>query len=156
MLGKISIFKPVPDNHLRALQALRAEFPQDSREELYRRYLNVCPAFVTPSTFVEYLMQSDLLRLETALANIRTSPDPLDERTEELKQHYEMVLCELESEFVAALLSGDWSGFDDYVSMFRHEKHNCEAPGVELNCEAPGVELNCEAPGAEQETEHET
>jgi hypothetical protein len=66
-------------------------------------------------------MQTDLIRLESALANIRMSPEPLDERTEELKQHYEMVLCQLESEFVAALLSGDWSKFDDYVSMFRHE-----------------------------------
>ncbi len=66
-------------------------------------------------------MQAELIRLETALANIRMSQEPLDERTEELKQHYEMVLCQLESEFVAALLSGNWSDFDDYVSMFRHD-----------------------------------
>ncbi len=117
----VSIFKSVSGVHLKVLQALRTEFLQLSSEQLYRRYLDDCPAFVTFPTFLEHLMQTDLIRLESALANIRMSPEPLDERTEELKQHYEMVLCQLESEFVAALLSGDWSKFDDYVSMFRHE-----------------------------------
>jgi hypothetical protein len=67
-------------------------------------------------------MQAELIRLETALANIRMSQEPLDERTEELRQHYEMVLCQLESEFVAALLSGNWSEFDDYVNLFRPQQ----------------------------------
>jgi hypothetical protein len=71
-------------------------------------------------------MQSELVKLESALANIRMSTEPLDERTEELKQHYEMVLCQLETEFVAALLSRNWSEFDDYVSMFRHTQQETE------------------------------
>ena len=115
----ISLFKPVPDAHFKIIQSLRAEFPQSTSEQLYRRYLDVCPAYITFPTFLEYLMQSDLMKLESALADIRTSTEPLDERTEELKQDYEMVLCQLESEFVVALLSGNWDSFDNFVRMFR-------------------------------------
>ncbi len=60
-----------------------------------------------------------LMELERALADIRLSPEPLDERMNELKQQYETVLTLLESEFLGALLSGDWSEFDQFVKDFR-------------------------------------
>jgi hypothetical protein len=43
----------------------------------------------------------------------------LDEWTEELKQQYETVLTLLESEFLGALISDDWSEFDRFVNNFR-------------------------------------
>ena len=60
-----------------------------------------------------------LMELQRALADIRLSPAPLDERLEELKQDYETVLSLLESQFLGALLSGDWSEFDQFVKDFR-------------------------------------
>jgi hypothetical protein len=60
-----------------------------------------------------------LLELQRALADIRLSPAPLDERLEELKQQYETVLSLLESQFLGALLSGDWTEFDQFVKDFR-------------------------------------
>ncbi len=60
-----------------------------------------------------------LMELERALADIRLSAAPLDERLEELKQDYETVLSLLESQFLGALLSGDWSEFDQFVKDFR-------------------------------------
>jgi hypothetical protein len=60
-----------------------------------------------------------LVELERALADIRLSPEPLDERTEELKQQYETVLTLLETEFLGALISGDWSEFDQFVNDFK-------------------------------------
>ena len=60
-----------------------------------------------------------LMELERALADIRLSPAPLDERLEEIKQQYETVLSLLESQFLGALLSGDWSEFDQFVKDFR-------------------------------------
>jgi hypothetical protein len=60
-----------------------------------------------------------LVELERALADIRLSPEPLDERTEELKQQYETVLTLLEAEFLGALISGDWSEFDQFVNDFK-------------------------------------
>jgi hypothetical protein len=60
-----------------------------------------------------------LLELQRALADIRLSPAPLDERLEELKQQYETVLSLLESQFLGALLSGDWSEFDQFVKDFQ-------------------------------------
>jgi hypothetical protein len=60
-----------------------------------------------------------LIELERALADIRLSPEPLDERMNELKQQYETVLTLLESEFLGALLSGDWTEFDQFVKDFR-------------------------------------
>jgi hypothetical protein len=50
-------------------------------------------------------MNQNLMELERALADIRLSPEPMDERTEELKQQYETVLTLLESEFLGALMS---------------------------------------------------
>ena len=64
-------------------------------------------------------MTNYLIELERALADIRLSPAPLDERTEELRQQYETVLTLLESEFLGALISGDWSEFDQFVNDFR-------------------------------------
>jgi hypothetical protein len=60
-----------------------------------------------------------LMELEHALAHIRLSPEPLNERLEELKQQYETVLTLLESEFLGALLSGNWSEFDQFINDFR-------------------------------------
>jgi hypothetical protein len=59
------------------------------------------------------------MELQRALADIRLSRSPLDERLEELKQQYETVLSLLESQFLGALLSGDWSEFDQFVKDFR-------------------------------------
>lgn len=70
-------------------------------------------------------MHEVLLKLETELAGIRvTPPGELDERTEELRQEYETVLCLLETEFLAALTSGNWSEFDEFVAMFKSENKN--------------------------------
>ena len=63
-----------------------------------------------------------LLELESALAHIRFTSEPLDERLEELKQQYETVLTLLESEFLGALISGDWSEFDQLINDFRCPK----------------------------------
>jgi hypothetical protein len=60
-----------------------------------------------------------LTELETALAHLRLSAEPLDERLEELKQQYETVLTLLESHFLGALLSGNWDEFEDFVNDFR-------------------------------------
>jgi hypothetical protein len=60
-----------------------------------------------------------LVELERALADIRLSPEPLDDQTEELKQQYETVLTLLESEFLHGLISGDWSEFDQFVNDFK-------------------------------------
>lgn len=64
-------------------------------------------------------MNNQLLELESALADIRLNPEPMDERTEELKQQYETVLTLLESEFLGALMSADWSEFDRFVNDFK-------------------------------------
>ena len=63
-----------------------------------------------------------LLELESALAHIRFTSEPLDERLEELKQHYETVLTLLESDFLGALLTGDWTEFDQLINDFRCPK----------------------------------
>ena len=68
-------------------------------------------------------MNQNLMELERALADIRLSPEPMDERTEELKQQYETVLTLLESEFLGALISGDWSEFDQFVNDFKQDDH---------------------------------
>ncbi|MBD0345924.1 MAG: hypothetical protein ICV63_14095 [Coleofasciculus sp. Co-bin14] len=64
-------------------------------------------------------MTNQLLELERALADIRLSPEPLDVRMNELMQQYENVLTLLESQFLGALLRGDWSEFDEFVNDFR-------------------------------------
>jgi hypothetical protein len=63
------------------------------------------------------------MELEHAGADIRLNPEPLDEWTEELKQQYETVLTLLESEFLGALISGDWSEFDQFVNDFKKSDH---------------------------------
>jgi hypothetical protein len=68
-------------------------------------------------------MNPNLIELERALADIRLNPEPMDERTEELKQQYETVLTLLESEFLGALMSGDWSEFDRFVNDFKQDDH---------------------------------
>ncbi len=64
-------------------------------------------------------MINPLTELETALAHFRLSPEPCDERFEELRQQYEVVLTLLESHFLGALLSGNWDEFEDFVNDFR-------------------------------------
>ncbi len=64
-------------------------------------------------------MNNPLLELEQALADIRLSPEPLDERTEELKQQWETVLSLMEAAFLGALMSGDWTEFDEFVNDFK-------------------------------------
>ena len=44
------------------------------------------------------------------------------EKLEELRQQYETVLTLLETEFLGALISGDWSEFDQFVSDFREKE----------------------------------
>ncbi len=66
-------------------------------------------------------MTDPLLELEKALAYLRLTPQPEDERLEALRQQYETVLTLLESEFLGALMSGDWSEFDQFVQDFRAE-----------------------------------
>jgi hypothetical protein len=65
-------------------------------------------------------MTNPLVELESALAHIRFNPEPLDERLEELKQQYETVLTLLEAEFLGALISSDWSEFDQFVNDFKN------------------------------------
>lgn len=66
-------------------------------------------------------MTDPLLELEKALAHLRLTPQSEDERLEALRQQYETVLTLLESEFLGALMSGDWSEFDQFVNDFRGE-----------------------------------
>ncbi len=54
-----------------------------------------------------------------AIAHLRFNPRPEDERMEELRQEYEAILGLLESEFLGALISGDWSEFDQFVNDFK-------------------------------------
>jgi hypothetical protein len=60
-----------------------------------------------------------LFELERAIAHLRFNPKPEDERLEELRQQCETVLTLLESEFLGAILSGDWSEFDQFLNDFR-------------------------------------
>jgi hypothetical protein len=64
-------------------------------------------------------MTNPLVELESALAHIRFTSEPLDERLEELKQQYETVLTLLEAEFLGALISGNWNEFDQFVNDFK-------------------------------------
>ncbi len=95
-------------------------------------------------------MTNPLMELERALADIRLSPAPLDERLEELKQQYETVLSLLESQFLGALLSGDWSEFDQFVKDFRcpqTQPTTTEVVEDDLNAEASTKDLS--RPGAD-------
>ncbi len=64
-------------------------------------------------------MTNPLVELESALAHIRFTSEPLEERLEELKQQYETVLTLLEAEFLGALISGNWNEFDQFVNDFK-------------------------------------
>jgi hypothetical protein len=77
-------------------------------------------------------MNPNLMELEHALADIRLTPSPLDERTEELKQQYETVLTLLEAEFLGALISGDWSEFDQFVNDFKKDDHKEFEPAPKI------------------------
>jgi hypothetical protein len=63
----------------------------------------------------------DLVKVERAIAHLRLNPQPQNKRLEELRQQYETVLCLLESDFLGALVSSDWSEFDEFVSSFRSD-----------------------------------
>ena len=76
------------------------------------------------------------MELERALADIRLSPEPMDERTEELKQQYETVLTLLESEFLGALMSANWSEFDQFVNDFKTQ------PTIVKNAERCGFVID--------------
>jgi hypothetical protein len=65
---------------------------------------------------------NSLIQLESALAHIRLTSEPLDDQLEELKQQYETVLTLLESGFLGALISGDWREFDQLINDFRCPK----------------------------------
>lgn len=62
-----------------------------------------------------------LTKVEEAIATLRMNPQPQDEYLEELRQQYETVLGILESEFLAALVTGRWEGFDQFVGNFKAE-----------------------------------
>lgn len=59
---------------------------------------------------------NELRKVEEAIAGLRLNPLPEDERIEEFKQHYETLLTLLESHFIGALISGDWTEFDQFVN----------------------------------------
>ena len=97
-------------------------------------------------------MTDPLLELQRALADIRLSVEPLDERMEELRQQYETVLTLLESEFLGALMSGDWSEFDQFINNFRTpcfptQPTTTEAAEDDRNVEASTKDLT--RPGAD-------
>ncbi|MBD2130707.1 hypothetical protein NDI39_10040 [Microcoleus sp. ZQ-A2] len=60
-----------------------------------------------------------LTKVEEAIATLRMNPQPHDERLEELRQQYETVLGLLESAFLAALVTGNWTEFDQFVEDFK-------------------------------------
>lgn len=62
-----------------------------------------------------------LAGVERAIAFLRLNPQPQDAYLEELRQQYETVLGLLESEFLAALVTGRWEEFDQFVNDFKTE-----------------------------------
>jgi hypothetical protein len=52
-----------------------------------------------------------------------------DEKLEELRQEYETVLTLLETHFLEALVSRDWSEFDEFVNDFRVEASTKDLAG---------------------------
>ncbi len=63
-----------------------------------------------------------LMELEAFLGKLRLEQSPPeDKHLEELRQQYESVLCLLESEFLAAIVGGDWTEFDEFVQSFRED-----------------------------------
>lgn len=62
-----------------------------------------------------------LMEIERPIARLRAASQQHDERKEELRQEYETVLGVLESEFLGALVSGNWVGFDQFVEGFKNK-----------------------------------
>jgi hypothetical protein len=63
-----------------------------------------------------------LVEVEAAIANLRLNPQPNDERLEKFRQQYETVLNILESEFLGAIISGNWAEFDEFVKGFKNDQ----------------------------------
>lgn len=62
-----------------------------------------------------------LMEIEGAIARLRSASHQHDEHLEELRQQYEPVLGILESEFLGALVSGNWAGFDQFIQGFKND-----------------------------------
>ena len=60
-----------------------------------------------------------ILKLEIFLNNLRLNQKPVDPRFEALRENYETVLSLLESEFLGAIVSGNWAEFDELVNDCR-------------------------------------
>ncbi len=67
-----------------------------------------------------------VLKLEIFLGNLRLNPKPVDPRLEALREDYETVLNLLESEFLGAIVSGDWAEFDELINDFRSSQETEE------------------------------
>lgn len=65
-----------------------------------------------------------LVEVEAAIAKLRFNPPQQDEHLEELRQQYETVLCLLESEFLGAIVTGDWAEFDQFIQDFKNDQPN--------------------------------
>ena len=72
-----------------------------------------------------------VLQLEIFLNNLRLNPKPVDPRLEALRESYETVLHLLESEFLGAIVSGDWAEFDEFVQDFRSSQETEEMTSTE-------------------------
>lgn len=62
-----------------------------------------------------------LMEIKGAITRLRTASQQHDEQLEELRQQYETVLGILESEFLDALVSDNWVGFDQFVEGFKNK-----------------------------------
>jgi hypothetical protein len=65
-----------------------------------------------------------LMELEAFLGRLRLNKlERLSEadfqRLQELKEKYETILCMLESDFLAGIVTGNWTDFDELVRTFR-------------------------------------
>jgi hypothetical protein len=72
-----------------------------------------------------------VLKLEIFLNNLRLNPKPVDPRLEALRENYETVLSLLESEFLGAIVSGDWTEFDELINDFRSSQETEEMTSTE-------------------------
>ena len=72
-----------------------------------------------------------VLKLEIFLNNLRLNPKPVDPRLEALREDYEIVLSLLESEFLGAIVSGDWAEFEQLVNDFRSSQETEETAPAE-------------------------
>jgi hypothetical protein len=60
-----------------------------------------------------------LMETKRAIAQLRSATQQHGEHLEELRQEYETVLGILESEFLGALISGNWTEFEQFVESFK-------------------------------------